>query len=53
MNTTTPCPSDQAAPVAPVRSDLAALALEAGIAREDVQAFTSGHYRIAQFQEAV
>ncbi len=42
--TTEPCPEDQAAPLAPVRSDLAALALRAGIAAEDVRAFVAGRY---------
>lgn len=38
--TTEPVPADRDQPVAPVRSDLAALALQAGLDREDVQAFT-------------
>ncbi len=46
QRTTEPCPEDQAAPVAPVRSDLAAIALAAGIDRADVSAFS--RYRMVR-----
>jgi hypothetical protein len=44
LPSTEPCPRDQSAPIAPTRSDLAALALAAGVDRSDVREFVSGRY---------
>lgn len=46
--TTKPCPADQSAPVAPVRSALADAALAVGVAAEDVRAFLSSRYRFSR-----
>ncbi len=43
--TTKPCPADQSAPVAPVRSALADAALAVGVSADDVRAFLSATYR--------
>jgi hypothetical protein len=44
--TTKPCPRDQSAPVAPVRSGLADAALAVGVPADDVRAFLTARYRL-------
>jgi hypothetical protein len=45
LPSTSPCPQDQSAPIAPDRSALADLLLDVGIEREVVRGFLSARYR--------
>lgn len=46
---TVPCPADQAAPLAPVRSTLADIALAVGVSAADVRAFLASCRSVPSF----